>query len=740
MAKRTPTKTSASGATPSGAAPAPPRTNGFAHAAGGSSAMETAGFTLPARLGVPALVATEWLLTNGLGGFAMGTAAGVLSRRYHALLIAATRPPVGRLAVLNATVDRLLIDPGAPGERAVELSGFRFAGAADHFHPDGPSRLEGFLRGAGASWRYAAPGARITRTLRLIRGVNAATIRFTVERAGEGRASPLRLTVRPLLSLRDFHALTRRAWDDRFAVRDVVADAVTVERDGRSARLRCEGGLFHPDPQWWHDFFYAIDADRGQDSVEDLFSPGVFALDLAPSQSSASLLLRVGLDDGGAAIADEPARDAAERGARLRTIASAACLSGLGATAGDALAAASDDFVVRRESREGALGGAGGVSIIAGYPWFGDWGRDTFVSLPGLLLATGRFDEAREALRIFSAHRRDGLIPNVFDERTGQPEYNTVDAPLWFVQAACAFAEQSGDAPFWSAELAPACLDIFAAFRRGIGGEANIAMDPFDKLITAGTAATQLTWMDARRDGVVFTPRHGKAVEINALWISGLKRTAALLAGGDARQAANLNDLADAAARSFRKSFWNGAYPGGCLFDALTPSDSTAGPVTWRPDASLRPNQVFAVSLPHSPLTAEQQKAVVRVVRERLLTPRGLRTLDPADPRYRARYEGDLFHRDGAYHNGTAWPWLLGPMAEAVMRSEGFSAESREEARRILRPIIDTLTALPPEPGACVGQIAEIYDGGEPQRPQGCPAQAWSVAEALRVWKMSEQR
>ncbi|MFN7020429.1 MAG: amylo-alpha-1,6-glucosidase [Phycisphaerales bacterium] len=702
----------------------------------------TAAHTLTARLGAPALAATEWLLTNGLGGFAMGTAAGVPSRRYHAMLIAATTPPVGRLAVLNATVDRLLIDPGAPGEHAVELSGFRFAGATDRFHPDGPSRLDAFSRGADLTWRYTAPAARITRSLSLIRGVNAATIRWTVERTGEGRAGALRLTVRPLLSLRDFHALIRRARDDRFAVRDIRPDAVTVERDGRSARLRCEGGSFRADPQWWDNFFYSIDADRGQDCVEDLFSPGVFVLDLTPAGSSAILRLRVGLDDPGASIADEMAHDAAERGTRLRAIARAAGLTRLAAGGADALAQASDDFVVRRESRKGGVGGAGGVgvSIIAGYPWFGDWGRDTFVSLPGLLLATGRFDEARETLRVFSAHRRDGLIPNVFDERTGQPEYNTVDAPLWFIHAACAFAEQGGDPAFWSAELAPACLDIVAAFRRGIGGEANIAMDPFDKLITAGTAATQLTWMDARRDGVVFTPRHGKAVEINALWISGLKRTAALLASGDARQAANLNDLAEAAARSFRKSFWNDAHAGGCLYDVLTPPDSTAGPVAWTPDASIRPNQVFAVSLPHSPLTPEQQRAVVRVVRERLLTPRGLRTLDPADPRYRARYEGDLFHRDGAYHNGTAWPWLLGPMAEAVMRSEAFSAESRDMARRILRPIIDTLTALPPEPGACLRQIAEIYDGGEPQRPQGCPAQAWSVAEALRVWQLSERR
>ena len=276
---------------------------------------------------------------------------------------------------------------------------------------------------------------------------------------------------------------------------------------------------------------------------------------------------------------------------------------------------------------------------------------------------------------------------------------------------------------------------LFARYRRGT--DFNIAMDPFDKLITAGTSATQLTWMDARRDGVVFTPRHGKAVEINALWISGLRRVSSLLASDDAAQAANLGDLAEAAARSFRAKFWNDA--AACLFDVLTPGDSERGQATWTPDASIRPNQIFAISLPGSPLTIEQQRAVLACVRSNLLTPRGVRTLHPADSRYRGRYQGTLFDRDGAYHQGTAWPWLLGPLAEAALRIGGFTDAARHDALDILRPILETL-----EPGriattgegGCPGHIAEIFDGDAPQRPQGCPAQAWSVAEPLRVLTM----
>ncbi len=710
-------------------------------------------YALAAPLDTPDALATEWVLTDGHGGFAMGTVAGVPTRRYHALFIAATRPPVGRIAMLNATVDRLIVHPDAPHAMPIELSGFRFAGDPGSLHPDGAGRAGRFRKGLGVEWGFDLPVGRVTRSLHLHRegGPVAATLRYVVERPGASPsngddAAPLRLSVRPLVSMRDFHGLVRRSWADRFAVAPAQeGPACRVERDGLSLHLRADHGAFRHDPQWWFDFLYTADAERGQDCVEDLYSPGEFTLDLAPGRARAEFLLRASMSDLPAPTLAEIDREHEARarrlgraGAIIREHTGAAAPDVL--TAIDALTAAADDFVVARDPGPEGAGAEGSVapavSVIAGYPWFSDWGRDTFISLPGLMIATGRLDEALATLLAFASHRRNGLIPNVFDDRSGQAEYNTVDGSLWFIQAACSWLAAGGDRAAWRERLAPACLDTIAHYRKGIGGEFNIAMDPFDRLVTAGTSATQLTWMDARRDGVVFTPRHGKAVEVNALWISGLRRLADAIAPDDAQQAANLNDLAESASRSFRAAFWNERER--CLYDVLVPSDSERGPIAWNPDASIRPNQIFAVSLPHSPLTTEQQAGVVACVRSRLCTPRGVRTLDPADSRFRARYEGNMFERDGAYHQGAAWPWLLGPLAEAILRCGGFSAErARREALAVLRPLMDTLDpagfTMGARGGGCPGQIAEIYDGGDPQRPQGCPAQAWSVAEVLRV-------
>jgi predicted glycogen debranching enzyme len=697
-------------------------------------------------------LATEWLLTDGRGGFAMGTASGVPTRRYHALFIAATKPPVGRMAMLNATADELTVHPGTPQALPIALSSFRFAGDAHKLHPDGASRISSFKKGLTVEWVYDLPVARVTRTLHLHRDPAigpAATLRYVVERTehAAGRngsaAAPLRLSIRPLVSLRDFHAMTRRAHSgDCFSVHPAPdGRACRVNRDNLTLHLRADTGSFTHDQQWWFDFLCSADASRGQDCVEDLFSPGHFTLDLAPNQRRAELLLRASIADLPAPTLADLERDLDARQSRLARAATfarthAPALTPESAPLLGALIAAADDFVVARAAAGKSAAGSG-VSTIAGYPWFSDWGRDTFISLPGLMLATGRFDDARATLLAFAAHRRTGLIPNVFNDQTGEAEYNTVDGSLWFIQAACSYlaATGEGDRDTWRKDLAPACLDIIAHYRKGTGGETNIAMDPFDRLITAGTSATQLTWMDARRDGVVFTPRHGKAVEINALWISGLSRLAEAIGPDDSHQAANLHDLAAAASRSFTSAFWNAA--AGCLFDVLTPSDSERGAVTWNPDAAIRPNQIFAVSLPHSPLSPQQQRAVIACVKQHLLTPRGLRTLSPADSRYRPRYEGNLFQRDTAYHQGTAWPWLLGPLAEAVLRVDNFSPDARREALAILRPLLSTLdpaTFRPgPDGGGCPGHIAEIYDGDSPQRPQGCPAQAWSTAEFLRV-------
>jgi len=371
------------------------------------------------------------------------------------------------------------------------------------------------------------------------------------------------------------------------------------------------------------------------------------------------------------------------------------------------LAAATDAFVVKRR---------GATSVIAGYPWFADWGRDTMIALPGLLLLTGRHAEAGDVLEMFAKRQRNGLIPNRFDDGTDCPHYNSVDASLWFIHAACEYARVTGDGELFDDALGPACLEVVRAYREG--ADFGIGMDD-DGLIFAGDQTTQLTWMDARRNGVVFTPRHGKAVEVNALWHHGLVLLGRTV--GDS----SLIELAGRVASAFLPAFWWDER--GCLRDVLTPM----GAGKWRASAQIRPNQIFAASLEHSPLDREHRRRVVGVVRDRLLTPMGLRTLDPADPSYIARFEGDMMARDRAYHNGTVWPWLIGAYVEGLLRAESFSEDARSEARGVLAPLIDQLAG--PYPGA----IAEVFDGDEPRRPGGCIAQAWSVAEVFRAFVLS---
>ena len=342
------------------------------------------------------------------------------------------------------------------------------------------------------------------------------------------------------------------------------------------------------------------------------------------------------------------------------------------------------------------------------------------IALPGLMLCTDRIDEARSCLLMFAQHIKNGLIPNLFDDYGGAAHYNTVDAPLWFVHAVHALWKSAGQSTGLEApddKLIVACRAIIAAYRNGT--DFNIRMDD-DGLITAGDENTQLTWMDARRDGVAFTPRHGKAVEINALWFNALKCLAEMTDSHAERE--ECNALARQAAHSFRSQFWWEERQ--CLHDVLPA------------DGALRPNQIFAVSLPHSPLDESQRRAVVKSVGERLLTPFGLRTLDRDDPNYRGRYEGNLFERDRAYHNGTVWPWLIGPYCEAVLRVEKFSPRAKKKVRAIIQPLIDEMQNT--AGGRCLNQIAEVYDGDPPHRPSGCPAQAWSVAEVLRIAAMIE--
>jgi predicted glycogen debranching enzyme len=624
---------------------------------------------------------TEWLLTNGCGGFAMGTAAGINTRRYHALLIGATQPPVGRIVALHSLIEHFVID-----DRVFQLSTQLF-GERAYVHPDGWTRLREFRvePPSRCQWVYDVEGVRLVRSLDLAGGANVATLRYSIE--GAARSGMLR--VRPMMPLRDFHAVNREGG----ATPWISADGGTLRltHGDVTANLARDAGEWRFEPQWWRGYAYTEDRARGQEWIEDVWSPGVIEFKVPLQTTRRVFTMRFGIAEhvtSGARITVPATEDAPQR-----TV--------------DRLRVAAGEFVVQRQSGDGFA-----PTIIAGYPWFADWGRDTMISLPGLLLCTQRYEEAKQVLLAYGTRVRRGLLPNVFSDYDEGAAYNTADAAMWFVHVVHAYAAASGDRDL--APLLDACRAIIAGYRTGTDFAIELCDDG---LITCGDGDHPITWMDAKRGGIAFTPRDGKAVEINALWHNALCCLADLT--DNETEATELRAAAERAAAAFRASFW---WPErDCLHDVLVRADG------WRPDGTLRPNQIFAVSLPFSPLERERQRAVVDAVRDRLLTPFGLRTLEPDDPGYKPRFEGDLMQRDAAYHNGTVWPWLIGPYCEAVLRVNAFSKAAGDEVRGVIEPLVRELDA------GCLGQLAEVYDGSEPQREAGCPAQAWSVAEVLRI-------
>ncbi|MHC5023828.1 MAG: amylo-alpha-1,6-glucosidase [Planctomycetota bacterium] len=632
-------------------------------------------------------LATEWLLADGRGGFALGTALGANTRRYHGLLIPAAAPPVRRVLALHSLIEQ------------IETGGQTLTFAPQHFgdpprlHPDGWTMLASFECDEGRSvrWTWTADGIEVTRTLRLSRDRAAARIDYRV-RCDRGDSV---FRVRPVTPMRDFHDLVTAESDPPATTLEPDGDHLRVTRAGASLNLLGANDFdVRLEPQWWRDIAYPEDRARGQDWREHLWSPGVLESRGRAGRRELRLDAVFG-HDVRPTPSEQPGTDVEP-------------IHRPGDPVRHRLTIAAGQFLVARPSDDQP-----GLSIIAGYPWFADWGRDAMISLPGLLLVPGRLDEARSVLETFARSRRNGLIPNRFDDRDGSPEYNTVDASLWFVHALCEYGRAMGERV--SDDLLDAAREVIAAYRRGT--DFGIRVDA-DGLVPAGDETTQLTWMDAARDGVVFTPRHGKAIEINALWHHALLCLAEM--SDDDEEAAALREQAGAAALAIRIGFW---WPEReCLHDVLAPDGSG-----WAPDGKLRPNQVIAAALRHSPLTREQRRAIVIVARDHLLTPYGLRTLDREDPEYRGRYEGDLMQRDAAYHNGTVWPWLIGPFAEAILRAGDFSDAARAEARQVIQPLLAALDV------GCLGQLAEVYDGDAPHRPSGCPAQAWSMAEVLRL-------
>ncbi|MGD9693196.1 MAG: amylo-alpha-1,6-glucosidase [Phycisphaerales bacterium] len=660
-----------------------------------------------------ALGATEWLLTDGLGGFSMLTALGAATRRYHALYVASTRPPLLRLAVLHNLVDELVLDPDGATPTRIPLASFRFG---EHLiHPDGHLHLESFERfdpvapksAPGVRWTFRHAEITVTREVSVLHGRGGVCVRYRV--AGLSVGMRARLHVRPLVSLRDAHSLLREGAS--FEVRSTSSSGVSVSRDGHTFHMAATGARFTPGGDWWRNFSYDHDRARGYDHTEDLFCPGVFTADVSGGSRAREVTLVGSLDPEALALPKRDPRVAILRKSADALAKATARRDGVPAL----LAQAADDFVVTR-----TIDGVARRSIIAGYPWFADWGRDALIALPGLLLCTGRFGEARDVLLAFAAHMRKGLIPNCFDDRTGEAQFNAADASFWYLRAATDLARVSGK-PL-PAQIRDACLDIIGHVRAGT--DFNIGVDQRDSLVFAGDHTTQLTWMDAKRDGHAFTPRHGKPVEINALWAHSLTALAPMLPRSFASTATELRVLAAGAGESMRRLFWRPSI--NCLADTLRP-DVSASPTRWEPVDEIRPNQVIGAALEHSPFTLEQRRAVVRVAREKLLTPMGMRTLAPGSAQYRSHYRGTMWERDAAYHNGTAWPWLIGFFVEASLRVDGFSASARAQAMHDLAPLLEQLTR------GCLGQIPEIADAEAPFAPDGCPAQAWSVAEMIRA-------
>ncbi len=618
----------------------------------------------------------EWLDTNHTGSFAMGTVAGVNTRRYHGLLIASSHPPAERCCILPRV------------EETVELNGQDFDLATVQYpgivQPRGFELLDEFVIDPFPKWAYRLGGNVIEKSICMLEGKQSVLVSY-------GTLESCRLRVRICLAYRDYHGLTHRndlirgsadAWPGRISIQPYPGMPVLT--------IFHSGSWWEQDGIWILNHEYLRELDRGLDFREDLFSPGSIMFDLRPDRP---VWLLATIDQG----QDEPVPS----DDRIASLISAEAARRSNGT----LARALDQFRITRAD--------GSRSLIAGYPWFTDWSRDTLISLPALSIGKFPAAEPREILRQLLTYRRRGLLPNHFSDWHSQPEYNSVDAALWFFIAAYDLVRRTGDLAFVRDVLYPAAQDIIEWYQRGT--DYGIYIDPADHLLSSGTAQTQITWMDAKVGDLVITPRNGKAVEVNALWCNALRIAAAwadmlCLTRDRDRYEAD----ADATRAPFEAKFWNPAT--GCLFDVLTPAE---------PDASIRPNQLLAISLPFPLLTRERAQSIVNVVQEKLVTPVGLRTLDPADPSYRPRFHGGAAERDSAYHQGTVWPWLMGPFVAAYLFAYGESQEARLFCRKLVKTLADELTSC------CLGSLSEVYDGDPPRKPGGCPAQLWSVAQLM---------
>jgi predicted glycogen debranching enzyme len=631
----------------------------------------------------------EWLETNGIGGYASSTITGLNTRRYHGLLIAATKPPVGRMVLLSKVEETLVIDG-----RRYELSTNCYPNVV---HPTGYSLLKEFRLGPFPTFVFEVRGVEVEKRVFLVHGENTVVIEYEFRGLHKTDASNYKFELRPLIAFRDYHSTTRRndALNPLFQD-DAGVVSLTPYAGLPSLHIAHKATAIQATGDWYFNFEYAVEQERGFYDREDLFNPLILSYELQPKA-----VISIVASTERRHISEAVNMRQAEVNRRASLAAAKPYLDPLITP----LAAAADQFIVRRGESQ---------TIIAGYHWFGDWGRDAMIALPGLTLATGRFEIARSILETFARHVDQGMLPNRFPDDGESAEYNTVDASLWMLEAVRAYSALTNDWDFVRNQLYEVLTGIIEWYLHGT--RYGIKVDE-DGLLHAGEPGVQLTWMDAKIGDFVVTPRHGKPVEVQALWYNALRIMESLASEcGDAGKSAAWSATAERTRASFNELFWN--EPAGCLYDVID------GDVR---DGSVRPNQILAVSLPHSMLDAARAAAVVSTVERELLTPRGLRTLTTTDSRYRARYVGDPGSRDTAYHQGTVWPWLLGPYFSAWMKVHG----SDEDSRATVKSWLSQFEAHLNEAG--LGQVSEIFDGDAPYEARGCVAQAWSVAELLRV-------
>lgn len=636
----------------------------------------------------------EWLVTNGIGSYASGAVSGILTRRYHGLLIAALHPPLGRTLL----VTRL--------DETITYNRQKYRLYANHWscgaiRPDGYRFIERFyLDGALPVWQYAFGDALVEKRIWLPPTENTTYIRYTVLR---GSSLPLHLRFDVLVNARDYHGITHVNQAPEITIAHCVdglhfqAKQIPVDFFVRSSFAQ-----FYIKPEWQSNYFLSAEAARGESSVEGHLRAGYGLATLHPGQSLtivASTQNDASLDDV-STLANRKAYES-----NLLVKAESLLDSNSPDTPGlTQLVLAADQFIVSRPSTDNLQG----KTILAGYPWFSDWGRDTMISLPGLTLATGRPEIARNILKTFAKYVDQGMVPNRFPDQGEMPEYNTADATLWYFEATRAYLAATEDLSLLE-EIFPILEEIFHWHMRGT--RYNIHCDPQDGLLNAGEKTSQLTWMDVRIDSWAVTPRNGKPVEINALWYNALCCMADFSKKLQ-RPAHTYQQAAQKARKGFAR-FWNASR--GYLFDVLSKE--------YGSDPTLRPNQLIAVSIHNSPLSAKRQKAIVDVCALHLLTSLGLRSLAAFEPGYLGHYGGDRWQRDTAYHQGTVWGWLIGPFISAYLRVY----QNPHQAWNYLKPFFNHLS----DHG--LGSISEIFDGDAPFHPEGCIAQAWSVAEILRV-------